>query len=92
MSFFTKSIMNDNNPELLSDLSIDGFYCIQSFFIMLNDMGNKLKRLNEDSANYKGIHYKEPPSEEKKDATTSSTANATSSTAPAPSTGDPQSG
>jgi hypothetical protein len=44
---------------LLTDLSVEGFHCIQSFFIMLNSMSGKLDRVTDDGQEYKGKHLEE---------------------------------
>lgn len=64
MQFFRKSIIDVDgksmeNSEFMSDLAIEGFHLIQSFFIMLNTVTGKLQRLTDEDAAYKGKHLEE---------------------------------
>lgn len=64
MQFFRKSIIDVDgksmeNSEFMSDLAIEGFHLIQSFFIMLNSVTGKLQRLTDEDAAYKGKHLEE---------------------------------
>ena len=58
LAFFRKSIVNEKDQSLLQDLSLEGFHCVQSFFILINSLAGKLRRVTEDDAAYNGKHLK----------------------------------
>ena len=76
MIFYKEKIQGAGEDGRYKDLSIEGFHCIQSFFIMLNAISGGLVRLTDTYGTYKGKHLVEQKKE--KTSTTTSTSASTS--------------
>lgn len=49
LGFFRESILNESDGSVLTKLGLEGFYCIQSFFLLANEQERKLCRLNVEA-------------------------------------------
>ena len=49
ISFFSDQILKEQT-KVFNTISLEGFNCIQSFFILLNESSKKLLRLNQNIA------------------------------------------
>ena len=85
MAFYKEKMLRSNDDEdVYKDLSLEGFHCIQSFFVLLNGISGKLIRLTESYGQYKGKHLQVAEAEQKpKDEAGTGTAAATSTAASA---------
>ena len=61
MAFFKEKMLKDDEEECFQDLTIEGFHCIQSFFVLLNGITGKIIRITESHGQYKGKHLKPKP-------------------------------
>ena len=52
IDFYYKSMTNDDVEDHYKLLSVDGYQCRQSFFILINEAQGKLKRINWDTGLY----------------------------------------
>ena len=81
MAFYKEKMLRSDEEDVYKDLSLEGFHCIQSFFVLLNGISGKLIRMTENYGQYKGKHLKEQKKEQsnqvKGAATTSEAAVAT---------------
>lgn len=56
MAFYREKMLRSDDDDVYKDLSIEGFHCIQSFFVLLNGLSGKLIRITENYGQYKGKH------------------------------------
>ena len=56
MAFYKDKMLRDDEEEVYKDLTIEGFHCIQSFFVLLNGITGKIIRITESYGQYKGKH------------------------------------
>lgn len=56
MSFYREKMLRSDEDDVYKDLSLEGFHCIQSFFVLLNGLSGKLIRITENYGQYKGKH------------------------------------
>jgi hypothetical protein len=47
MTFYRNKMLRDEDEDVYKDLSLEGFHCIQSFFVLLNGLNGKLIRITE---------------------------------------------
>lgn len=65
MAFYKEKMLRSDEEDVYKDLSLEGFHCIQSFFVLLNGISGKLIRITEDYGRYKGKHLVEQKSDSK---------------------------
>lgn len=56
MAFYKDKMLRDDEEEVYKDLTVEGFHCIQSFFVLLNGITGKIIRITESYGQYKGKH------------------------------------
>ena len=56
MAFYREKMLRSEEDDVYKDLSLEGFHCIQSFFVLLNGLSGKLIRITENYGQYKGRH------------------------------------
>ena len=59
MAFYRNKMLRSDDDDAYMDLSLEGFHCIQSFFVLLNGLSGKLIRITENYGQYKGKHLTE---------------------------------
>jgi hypothetical protein len=80
-------MLRSDEEDVYKDLSLEGFHCIQSFFVLLNGISGKLIRITESYGQYKGKHLIEQKPEQKSSANAATTGTeAAASTVPATAT------
>ena len=65
MAFYKEKMLRSDDDDVYQDLSLEGFHCIQSFFVLLNGISGKLIRLTEHYGQYKGKHLKVAEADQK---------------------------
>ena len=65
MAFYKEKMLRSDEDEVYNDLSLEGFHCIQSFFVLLNGISGKVIRITENYGQYKGKHLVEQKAEQK---------------------------
>lgn len=56
MGFYKEKLLRSEDEDVYKDLSLAGFHCIQSFFVLLNGISGKLVRITDNYGQYKGKH------------------------------------
>ena len=80
VQFFHEKIdMWSKTEEQFKNISVPGFHCIQSFFVLVNEIKGKLIKINSEHGVYQGKHKKAQPAASAA-GTVSSTATTTSTT------------
>lgn len=59
MTFYREKMLRSDEDDVYKDLGIEGFHCIQSFFVLLNGLSNKLILITDTYGQYKGKHLVE---------------------------------